>query len=196
MSDDLIELADSRTAGGVAADPLRLDMDKRVDLAVSLVVVATGALICYLASSFRTGSFPDPVTARGLPYFTGGFMMIAGTANAARRVLTWSLIPGPHAMGEGAPDENGHPASASRAFAIAALALVWAGLLHKAGFLLITPLVLFGMLWLMNVRSLRKLVAFPLCFTLVIWIAFSQILSIILPLGPLTTIARSWGLTP
>jgi hypothetical protein len=30
----------------------------------------------------------------------------------------------------------------------------------------------------------------------VVWAVFSQILNVILPLGPLTALARSWGLTP
>ena len=52
------------------------------------------------------------------------------------------------------------------------------------------------MAWLMGVRSRAKLIGFPLGYTLVVWAVFSQILDVILPLGPLTALARSWGLTP
>jgi hypothetical protein len=77
-----------------------------------------------------------------------------------------------------------------------ALALCFVGLLRPVGFLIVTPVVLFAMLWVMQVRSAGKLIGFPLGFTAVIWIAFSQILGVVLPLGPLTAVARSWGLTP
>jgi len=48
----------------------------------------------------------------------------------------------------------------------------------------------------MGVRSWKMLVAFPVIFTLLTWYVFSQPLKVILPLGPLTTFARSLGLTP
>jgi hypothetical protein len=76
------------------------------------------------------------------------------------------------------------------------LAFAWALLLHPVGYLFITPVVLFAMTCFMNVRSWAKRIFFPIGFTLVVWTIFSQILGIIIPLGPLTGLFRSWGLTP
>jgi hypothetical protein len=177
-------------------EDLTFETDKRADLAVTLAVFAAGAFIVWEASGFRTGSFPDPVTARGLPYFTGTFMMLGALITAARRIQTWHVIPGHFTVTEGSPDEPGHPASAVRAFANVGLALVWAVLLHAVGFLILTPLVAFAMLWTMEVRSWPKLVGFPLAITAIIWLTFAQVLNVALPLGPLTTALRAWGLTP
>jgi hypothetical protein len=176
------------------AEPIRIEMDKRVDLIVSLVVIAVGILIVYMASGFRVGSFPDPVTSRGLPYFTGTYLIIAGLILAARRVYTWQQIPGNYTMTEGHEDEPNHPASTVRAFTIMGLATLWAVLLKPVGFLIVTPFVLAAILWLMDVRSIRKLAAFSLGFTFFLWLAFTQVLGIVLPYGPLTALARSWGL--
>ena len=175
-------------------EPIRIEMDKRVDLAISLVVVAVGVLIIHLTNQFRVGSFPDPVTSRGLSYFTGTYLILAGLVLAARRIWTWSLIPGNYTVSEGHEDEPGHPASATRAFTVFAICALWAFLLKPVGFLIITPLCLAAVLWLMNVRSPKQIAAFALGFTFVLWLAFSVILGLILPYGPLTGLARSWHL--
>jgi hypothetical protein len=161
-------------------EPIRIEMDKRIDLVISLVVMAVGVVIIYLTNQFRVGSFPDPVTSRGLSYFTGTYLIIAGLFLAVRRIWTWSLIPGIYTVSEGHEDEPGHPASALRAFTIFGICALWAILLKPVGFLI--------------VRSPRQLIAFPLVFTLTLWLAFSVILGLTLPYGPLTGLARSLGL--
>lgn len=177
-----------------AAEPIRIEMDKRVELAVLLAMVALGAAIIYLASSFRIGSFPDPVTTRGLSYVTGGYLIVAGLYLSIRRLLTWSAIPGKYTLSEGNEDERSHPASTLRAFTIMGLAILWAVSVMPIGFLIVTPIVLIAVVWMMDVRTPGKLVGFPLIFTLATWLVFSQLLGIRLPYGILTGLARSWGL--
>jgi hypothetical protein len=181
---------------GPTGEDITFETNKVVDLAVTLVVFALGAFIVSEASTFRTGSFPDLITARGLPYITGGFMMFAAVVIGLQQALSWNRFPGSYTLTVGAPDEPGQESSALRSFAVVALALCLVGLLRPVGFLIVTPFALFGMLMVMNVRSRAKLIGFPLGFTAVIWIAFSQILGVVLPLGPLTAVARSWGLAP
>jgi hypothetical protein len=48
----------------------------------------------------------------------------------------------------------------------------------------------------MGERAWWKIIVYPAAYTLVTWYVFSQPLQIILPLGPLTGLARSLGLTP
>jgi putative tricarboxylic transport membrane protein len=178
------------------SEPIRIAMDKRVDLLLALGLAGLGIFICYVASGFRVGVFPDPVTARGLPYICGGFMIVAGFALAVRRLLTWSKLPGVSVVSEGTDDEPGHPASAWRTAGVVALTFLWIWLLRSVGYLILSPLVLFGMLWLMDVRSKLVLMLFPLGFTLVVWLIFSVMLNIVIPLGPLMPLARRWGVVP
>lgn len=177
-------------------EPIRIAMDKRVDLLLALGLAGLGIFICYVASGFRVGVFPDPITPRGLPYITGGFMILAGIVLVIRRILTWSALPGVLVVSEGTDDEPDHPASAWRAAGIMALTFLWVWQLRSVGYLLLSPIVLFGMLWLMNVRSKLALILFPLGFSLIVWIIFSVLLKIIIPLGPLMPLARRWGLVP
>lgn len=178
------------------SDPIKIEMDKRVDLVLSLFWVAFGIMTVVIATGFRVGGFPDPVTARGLPYFTGSYLVIAGIVLAARRIMTWSQIPGRYAVSEGREDEPGYPASWVRSFSVAALIALWAYSLKYAGFLVATPVMMFAMLWLMEVRSRVKLILFPLLFSFFSWLIFSQVLGVILPLGFLSPWARRWGLIP
>lgn len=197
-------MTDNASATGVApgttvaaADddgPLRIEMDKRVEFAILLAMIALGAAVVYIASGFRLGSYPDPVTTRGLSYFTGCYLIAAGLYLATRRLLTWSAIPGNYTLSEGNTDERGHPASALRAFAIMGLSILWAVTVEPIGFLLVTPVILMAVVWLMNVRTPGKLVAFPILFTLVTWLVFAQVLGVRLSYGIMTNLARSWGL--
>jgi len=171
-------------------------MDKRVDLVLSLLWVVFGIVTVYVATGFRVGGFPDPVTARGLPYVTGTYLVVAGIVLAVRRIMTSSQIPGRYAVSEGREDEPGYPASWRRSFALVALAALWAYSLKYAGFLVATPVMIFAMLWLMEVRSAAKLILFPLLFSFFSWLIFSQVLGVILPLGFLSPWARRWGLIP
>jgi hypothetical protein len=200
-------LPEDRSTTGLSSGPdvvadqeqteaIKIQMDKRIDLVLSLLWVAFGIMTVYIATGFRIGGYPDPVTARGLPYFTGSYLVVAGIVLAARRVMTWSQIPGRYAVSEGREDEPGYPASWPRSFAIVALAALWAYSLRYAGFILATPVMIFAALWLMEVRSLTKLILFPLLFSFLSWLIFSQVLGVILPMGILSPWARSWGLLP
>jgi hypothetical protein len=169
-------------------------MDKRVDLLLALAIVAAGAVAVWIATGFRIGNYPDPLTSRGLPYILGGFMVAGGLVLAARRLAGWSELKGNLVVSEGIDDEPGHPASSLRAFAVMAFAFAWAILLKPTGYLIATPVCLAGMLLAMDARSILRLVAFPTAFTIVTWVTFSQFLSVALPLGPLAPLARRWGL--
>ena len=65
-----------------------ISVDKRVGLALALAIVAVGALAIWIATGFRIGNYPDPLTSRGLPYILGGFMILGGG------VLVSGVVPG------------------------------------------------------------------------------------------------------
>ena len=111
-----------------------ISMDKRVDLALALAIVAVGALAIWIATGFRIGNYPDPLTSRGLPYILGGFMILGGGVLALRRMRGWNDLPGALVVSEGTDDEPGHPASSLRTFAVMGCAFAWAFLLLPAGF--------------------------------------------------------------
>ena len=179
-----------------SVEGLSITMDKRIDLVISVIIVLLGAFIIVGARNIRAGSIPDPIGSRGLANITGSFLIIFGIALAVLRLISWSALPGNLVPNDGQLDEEGYPASTLRYFATALSALLWVWLMKPLGFIIVTPLFMLALIFLMGTRSKMKLIAFPTLFSFMLWYAFSQPLHVILPLGPLTRIARSLGLTP
>ena len=173
---------------------LGITMDKRFDLAVSVSVVLIGVLILITARNIRAGSVADPITSHGLPNIMGAFLVIVGIVLSVRQFITWSELPGHLVPEEGQEDERGHAASASRSFGIILLSIIWVWFLKPLGFLIVTPFYLLLSCLLMGVQSRLKMVVFSIILTLIFWVIFGPVLGIRLPLGPLETLARKWGL--
>jgi putative tricarboxylic transport membrane protein len=74
---------------------------------------------------------------------------------------------------------------AARLFGVLALTAIWALLLPRAGFLLVTPLLLGSVMWTMGLRRWRGLIGVSLGMTLVLYLVFVRALKVLLPMGPL-----------
>ena len=171
-----------------------LTMDKRVDLAVSVVIILYGAFMVYKASQFLQGRVEDIFTAKGMPYAAGSLLIICGIILTIIRISTWSELPGNMVVSEATKeDDEGHPASWKRAWAIIVLAWIDVWLYQSCGYLVTTPIFLFACLWIMGIRSWKKLVLFPLIFTLATYYVFAQIMKFLIPLGFLENPLRELG---
>ena len=175
---------------------LGITMDKRVDLAVAVVVVLLGIFMLITSRNIRLGAIRDPLGTRALPDIVGTFITIIGIVLVVNRIRTWSALPGHFVVEEGKKDEEGHPATWVRAFSIVTTMLLWVLLLNPLGYLFNTLLSLAAVSLIMGDRSWSKVIVYPIIYTVVTWYVFSQPLQIMLPLGPLTHFARSLGLTP
>ena len=169
-------------------------MDKRIDLAVAAAVTVVGVLILIGAKDISEGSVTDPVGSRGLAHVTGAWLVIAGIALSIRQLLTWSALPGNLVPLEGQADDEGHPASWVRFLGVTLASLLSLLFLRPLGYLIVTPVLLFIIVWIMGVRSKAKLIAFPIIFTVTVWLMFGPILGVRLPMGPLTSLAQQMGI--
>jgi putative tricarboxylic transport membrane protein len=77
------------------------------------------------------------------------------------------------------------PVRTARLFGVLGLTVVWALLLPRAGFLLVTPLLLGSIMWTMGLRRWRGLIGVSLGMTLVLYLVFVRALKVLLPMGPL-----------
>jgi hypothetical protein len=175
---------------------VKLIMDKRIDLAIAIASILIGVFILVETRNIRAGFTDDPITSRGLPVAGGILFIILGAVLTLTRLLTWSRFPGNFIPMEGKEDDEGHPASWIRAWVVIVAAWLSTWAMQPLGYLFAMWFFLLIFLLDMGVRSLKMLVAFPVIFTLLTWYIFSQPLNVILPMGPLTTFARSLGLTP
>lgn len=176
--------------GSDAAPDVR---DVRSEAAVAVGVVIFGALFIILGSRLRQGAIPDPVTTGGMPIGIGVMLVVLGSVVASRAINAWRRHE-IQILSEGGNDEPGYPASWMRTFAFAAGCLVWAYLIPRLSYVLMTPIFLGLALWGFGVRSWRKLIIVPIAFTTISWYLFGRILTVRLPWGVFESWAREMGL--
>ena len=176
--------------------PIRLTLDKRIDLAITVVIVFFGVFLIVEARDIREGLIADPVTSRGMPYLAGFLCILWGVILGVMRIKSWSDLPGNLVPGEGHEDEEGYPSSWVRVFSIVGITWLSVWLLKSLGYLLITFFFMALVVWLMGKRSWKMLILFPLIYTLATWYIFSQLLKFMLPMGFMTPFFRSLGLVP
>ena len=160
---------------------------------MALIVALYGAFLIVATSQQPPGPTFDPIGKQGLPYALGGFILLGGVVLTVRRLRTWRDEPGNLVYEEGTEDEPGHPASLVRAMFVVALTAGYAIALAYLGFLLATPIYIVASLWVMDFRSIVPLVVISIAFTLVVFLVFSQVLSVPLPVGPLRDLLVDLG---
>ena len=163
-------------------------MDRRVDVAIALVVVALGVVILFATQNIADSPVPDPIGPRGIPNALGIFFVTAGSVLALRRVVRWNsestLVPP-----EGSEDDQGVPPGSSvRALSIWFAALVYVVTLPYLGYLIGTPLFIAFMLWQLKfdrkpLLRVPAIVVYPVIFTVATYLFFAMFLGVRIPLG-------------
>lgn len=161
-------------------------MDRRADLAFAVVVVVYGAALVIATAMQEPGPQFDPLGKQGLPYATGVVLMIAGAVLVLRRLRTWSSESSNIVYQEGSEDEAGYPASLAGPLLLGAALAGYAVSLPFAGYLISTPIFIAAGLWVLDRRQLTLLISLPIAFTVLVFLVFSQLLSVPIPVGPLT----------
>jgi len=145
------------------------------------------------ARNIRAGSVADPITSHGLPNIMGAFLVIVGIVLSVRQFITWSELPGHLVPEEGQEDERDMrplPPVPSESYFFYHMGVV----VETARFSDRYPLLPVAFLFAYGVRARLKMVVFSIILTLIFWVIFGPVLGIRLPLGPLETLARKWGL--
>ncbi len=170
-------------------------MDRRWDLAGSLAVVALGIAVIIGALTYPTPEIVfDAIGPMGFPLVLGTFLVI-GAAVVSIRTIIGLRREGIWAVAEGTEDEPEHPSVGWRAPAIIAGSFVYLALLQPVGFLIMTPIALYGALWAMQYRTVRWRIIIAVAFTLVSFVIFTQALRVPLPSGLLDPLLFALGLT-
>jgi putative tricarboxylic transport membrane protein len=169
-------------------------MDARRDLLIAVAVACLGLGILVMTGSIRMGIARDVVGPRAVPYLIGGFLLVAGLVLAARRARRMNPGGGFVVPGEGTADEEGHPASAGRVGIIMALSAAYAALLVPLGYLIVTPAFVVLAFVATGERRWGFMIAIAAVWTVVTYVAFAQILSVRMPVGPFAPLFRELGL--
>jgi putative tricarboxylic transport membrane protein len=169
-------------------------MDRRIDVAVALCFAAFGLFMMIHATGIKLGMAKDPVGPRAFFYGCGAVMFVGGVFLVAQRLRHWKAYGGRNLIPtEGTADEEGYPASATRAFAVAGASILYALSMPWLGYLLATPLFIMAALAILGHRRWTGMVALAVSFTVVFYVIFAQVLNVRIPVGPLTQLFRDLG---
>ena len=168
-------------------------MDRRIDIAISVIAILFGIFVILEARTVKTPMFQDPIGPRAFFYGCGLIFILGGLVNIAQRVQAWRLFPTHAIPAEGVADEPGHPASFRRAALLTLVSLVYVLTLRPVGYLIGTPLYIIAGLWILEQRNWLLNIAVALVFTIFFYIVFAQGLGVWLPVGPLTQLFRDLG---
>lgn len=164
-------------------------MDRKIDFALALFVVAFGVFLIVEAQSIGRSPVPDPIGPRGVPTGLGVALILSGAALALRRATRWRS-EGPIVEPEGSEDDPGvPPGSARRGLGIWIASVGYVIALPFLGFIVATPLLIAAMLGLFEFDRPRLfgrvpgLVTYPVAFTAAAYLIFAVILGVRLPLG-------------
>ena len=169
-------------------------MDTRIDLAVAALVAAFGFAVVAIALTIPDGLYRDAVGPRRVPIGVGILILLCGSVAAIRRARRMAATRGWRAEQDGTEDEPGHPASLVRALVVMALTAAYAASFQPIGYLISTPLYIAAALWAMRERRALKVATIAVVWTAVTYVLFAQVLGVRMPVGPLRTLFREWGL--
>lgn len=168
-------------------------MDRRIDIAVAASFMLLGAFMIWGASEIKQGMMRDPIGPRMAFYVCGGILMLGAAAVILGHLRRWSLWPGHMVRNEGTADESGFPSSAFRVWSLIAFVVFFALAFEPLGFLLATPLFVFGALALLGKQNWPGMALTAVIFTALTYGIFGQVLSVRLPVGPFTQLFRDLG---
>jgi putative tricarboxylic transport membrane protein len=168
-------------------------MDRRIDIAVAAAFALLGLFMIWQASLIREGMMRDPIGPRAAFYACGAVLVIGGAVVILGHLRRWSQQAHHLVRNEGTADEMDFPSSALRAWGLIALVTIFAVLFQPLGFLIATPVFIVAALAVMGKRNWGVMAVIAVIFTAVTYGIFAQILSVRIPVGPLTPLFRELG---
>ena len=154
-------------------------MFKRNGIYVGIAAILVGAWILWQARELHAVFTLDPVGPAGVPSLLAwgmigiGVIQIIGGAYA-RKVTegsgeAWSL--------------GGWFVQYKPVLTIIAICLIYAGLLRPVGYLIMTPLLIGGIMWVHLVRDIKQILKVSVIMTVILFVVFRLALQVKLPLG-------------
>ena len=170
-------------------------MDRRVDFALSVVVVGAGFFILiFAAMAQERAAVFDAVGPFGFARVVGGAFVLFGTILMIRQIRAARSGLPPEAVAAGSEDEPGHPASARRATAMIVATFAYPILMAPLGYVLTTIGFVVGGMAILSERSWKWIIPIALVYSLGTFYVFASLLRVPLPAGPLTSLFVDLGI--
>ena len=141
------------------------------ELVIGIVCIVLGVVVFIAAGNLQTVKLG--IGPAGMPRFVSVLLMVLGLAQTVSAVAT----------GVKAPEFNVDKKAASLFIAAVAMSFAYVLLVDTIGFLIMTPLLLIGLMVLFGERSIVKMLIIAAITTGCIWLLFTKVFMIFLPVG-------------
>ena len=141
------------------------------ELVIGLACIALGVVVFIAAGNLQTVRLG--IGPAGFPKFIAIVLAVLGLAQTATALST----------GVKAPEFNVDKKAASLFIAAVAMSFAYVLLVEMIGFLIMTPLLLLGLMYLFGERSIVKMLIIAAVTTVCIWLLFTEVFMIFLPVG-------------
>ena len=141
------------------------------ELVIGLACIALGVAVFIAAGSLQTVKLG--IGPAGMPRFVAVLLMVLGLAQTVTAVST----------GVKAPEFNVDKKAAGLFAAAVAMSVAYVLLVETFGFIILTPLLLIGLMFLFCERNFVKMLLIAAVTTACIWLLFTQVFLIFLPVG-------------
>ena len=141
------------------------------ELVIGLACIALGVAVFIAAGSLQTVKLG--IGPAGMPRFVAVLLMVLGLVQTVTAVST----------GVKAPEFNVDKKAAGRFAAAVAMSVAYVLLVETFGFIILTPLLLIGLMFLFGERNIVKMLLIAAVTTACIWLLFTKVFLIFLPVG-------------
>ena len=141
------------------------------ELVIGLACIALGVAVFIAAGSLQTVKLG--IGPAGMPRFVAVLLMVLGLAQTVTAVST----------GVKAPEFNVDKKAVGLFAAAVVMSVAYVLLVDTIGFIIMTPLLLIGLMWLFGERSIVKMLIIAAITTVCIWLLFTKVFMIFLPVG-------------
>ena len=141
------------------------------ELMIGIACIVLGAAVFIAAGSLQKVKLG--IGPAGMPKFVAVLLMVLGLAQTATALST----------GVKKPEFNVDKKAAGLFAAAVAMSAVYVLLVDTIGFLIMTPLLLLGLMWLFGERNIVKMLIIAAITTACIWLLFTKVFMIFLPTG-------------
>ena len=141
------------------------------ELVIGLACIVLGVVVFIAAGNLQTVRLG--IGPAGFPKVIAIVLAVLGLAQTATALST----------GVKAPEFNVDKKAASLFIAAVAMSFAYVLLVDMIGFLIMTPLLLLGLMYLFGERRIVKMLIIAAVTTACIWLLFTEVFMIFLPVG-------------
>ena len=141
------------------------------ELVIGVACMALGVAVFIAAGSLQKVKLG--IGPAGMPKFVAVLLMVLGLAQTVTAVST----------GVKKPEFKVDKKAASLFAAAVVMSVVYVLLVDTIGFIIMTPLLLIGLMWLFGERNIVKMLIIAAITTVCIWLLFTKVFMIFLPVG-------------